>query len=40
MLPFLDEINRRMTAEQKENRKLWFWLVITFLLAILPWFLP
>ncbi len=28
----------RMTLEQKRNSRLWFWLVITLLLAVLPWF--
>jgi len=27
-----------LTEEQREKRRLWFWLVITFLLAVLPWF--
>jgi hypothetical protein len=29
----------RMTAEEKSSRSLWFWLFITLLLAVLPWFL-
>jgi len=29
-----------MTAEEKAtNRKLWIWLLITLLAALLPWFL-
>jgi hypothetical protein len=27
-----------MTAEEKSSRSLWFWLLITVLLAVLPWF--
>jgi hypothetical protein len=30
--------NPEMTAEQKTDRKLLLWFLITFLIAILPWF--